>query len=261
MSAEELLKAGDLAGALNELQNRVRSAPGDPEARIFLFQLLATMGNWDRAMTQLETAGDLNKDAWPLVMAYKETINCEKHRAAVFSGQSKPLVFGEPQEWIAKLIEAQQEFALGEYELFQQLSAEAFEEAPATAGTINEEPFEWLAEADQRFGPVMEMIFNGHYYWVPMTNIKSVRTEAPSDLRDLIWLPAEVTWTNGGEVMVMLPVRYPLTEDTSDICLMARSTEWQAVEDDLVQGVGQKMLATDQADYPLLEVRSIDFDA
>jgi type VI secretion system protein ImpE len=249
MSAEELLRAGDLTGALTELQNRVRSAPGDPEARVFLFQLLATIGNWDRAMNQLE------------VVAFKETINCEKHRAAVFAGQSKPLVFGEPQEWIAKLIEAQQCFARGEFETFAHLNAEAFEAAPTVSGKVNDEPFEWLADADQRFGPVVEMIFNGHYYWVPMNNIKSLRTEAPTDLRDLIWLPAEVTWSNGGQVMVMLPARYPLTEGTPDICLMSRSTDWQVVEGDLVRGMGQKMVASDQSDYPLLEVRSIEFNA
>ena len=260
MAAEDLLKAGDLAGALSDLQNRVRSAPGDPEARVFLFQLLATMGDWDRAMNQLEVAGDLNKKAWTLVSAFKEAINCEKHRAAVFAGQSKPLVFGEPQEWIAKLIEAQQCFARGEYEAFSALNADAFESAPAVSGKINDEPFEWLADADQRFGPVVEMIFNGHYYWVPMNNIKSLRTEAPTDLRDLIWLSAEVTWTNGGQVMVMLPARYPLTDDVSDICLLSRSTDWQAVEGDIVRGIGQKMIASDQTDYPLLEVRSIVFD-
>ena len=128
-------------------------------------------------------------------------------------------------------------------------------------GKVNDEPFEWIADADQRFGPVIEMIFNGHYYWVPVGNIKSLRTEAPEDLRDLIWLPAEVRWSNGGELMVMLPARYPVSAGTPPECLMSRRTDWQEVAGAYEVGSGQKMLATDEKDYPLLEIRSIEFEA
>ncbi len=261
MSAEAQLKAGDLDAALAELQQQVRAAPGDAEKRVFLFQLLATIGNWDRALTQLDTINDLNTEAWPMVRAYREVVNCEKHREAVFAGKSKPLIFGTPEAWMAELIQAQQAFAKGDYDTFAELNAKALEEAPALAGKINDEPFEWLADADQRFGPVIEMVFNGHYYWVPVNNIRTLRTEAPSDLRDLIWLPAEVTWSNGGELMVMLPARYPVVEDTPAECLMSRKTDWREAGDGNVFGVGQKMLATDEKDYPLLEVRSIEFEA
>ena len=34
--------------------------------------------------------------------------------------------------------------------------------APASSGKINGEAFEWVADADQRFGPVIEAIFNNH---------------------------------------------------------------------------------------------------
>ena len=71
------------------------------------------------------------------------------------------------------------------------------EQAETRSGKINDETFTWLADADQRFGPVFEFIFNGQYYWVPMSCVQKLHTEKPSDLRDLIWLPAEVMWTNG----------------------------------------------------------------
>ena len=41
---------------------------------------------------------------------------------------------------------------------------------------------------------------------------------------------------------------------------MSRKTDWREVAGHEV-GVGQKMLATDEKDYPLLEVRSIEFEA
>lgn len=260
MNAEELIRAGDVQGALDELQQKVRSRPDDPGNRIFLFQLLAILGQWQRAMTQLQVIGELDKNAWPMVHAYREAINCELHREAVFQGQSKPLVFGEPTQWMAVLIEAQQAFAREEYGAFAALNAQAFEEAPASAGRINGEGFQWLADADQRLGPVMEVIFNGHYYWVSMVNVRSLRAEEPSDLRDLVWLPAEITWRNGGQTMVLIPVRYPLLAGAGDAFLLSRKTSWQDRGDDVFEGIGQRMMVTDQSEMPLLQVRTIEFE-
>ncbi len=260
MSAEELIQAGDLEAALSELQQKVRSQPADFELRVFLFQLMAVLGQWNRALTQLEVIHDLNSEAWPLVHAYREVINCEKHREAVFAGKSKPLVLGEPQQWMALLIEAQQCHARGELDNFEKLKEQAFEQAPASSGKINEEPFDWLADADQRFGPVLEIIFNDQYYWAPLQTIKRLRTEAPSDLRDLVWLPAEVTWANGGQNMVMLPARYPLLSGVGNEFLLSRKTDWQDQGQGVFEGVGQRLLASDQSDYPLLAVRSIEIE-
>jgi type VI secretion system protein ImpE len=261
MKAEELVRAGDVDGALAELQQRVRSKPANVELRIFLFQLMAVLGQWKRALNQLSVIKDLDTDTWPMVHAYREAINCEMHRAAVFEGKSKPLVFGEPQEWIAVLIEAQQACARGDLENFQKLNARALEAAPATAGKIDGEPFEWLADADQRFGPVIEVIFNSQYYWAPLHTIKNMRSENPTDLRDLIWVPTEVTWANGGQNMVMIPARYPRLSGVSNDDLLGRKTDWLDGGHDFAEGIGQRLLATDQADYPLLQVRSIEVES
>jgi type VI secretion system protein ImpE len=260
MKAEELVQAGDLEGAMAELQQRVRGNPADAALRIFLFQLLAVLGQWKRALNQLAVIQDLDTKAWPLVHAYREAINCEMHRQAVFEGKSKPLVLGEPQQWVAVLIEAQQAFARGEMDSFSSLNEQAYEEAPTTSGKINDEPFEWLADADQRFGPVLEIIFNGQYYWAPLETIKTMRSEKPTDLRDLIWLPTEITWTNGGQNMVMMPARYPRISDIGNDDLLSRRTDWIAAGDEVVEGTGQRILATDQGDYSFLQVRTIEFE-
>jgi type VI secretion system protein ImpE len=260
MTAETHLQAGNLELAMADLQERVKSNPGDSKLRIFLFQLMAIRGQLDRAETQLELAGNLDAEAAAMVQVYKDVMNCEKHRLAVFAGQSRPLIFGEPEDWVALLVEAQQLFAKGEMDAFSKLNSEAFEKADARSGKINDEPFEWLADADQRFGPVFEIIFNNQYYWVPMNRVKSLKTEEPSDLRDLVWQPAEITWTNGGQVVGMIPSRYPNLAAAEDADLLARRTEWLPREGDVHEGVGQRLLASDQNDYAFLQVRSIEFD-
>lgn len=261
MNAEELVQAGNLDEALDDLQQRIRKNPEKSDHRVFLFQLLAILGQWKRALTQLEVIQDLDPKAWPMVHAYREAVNCELHREAVFQGRVKPLVFGEPQQWIALLIEAQRAYADGRFDAFLDLNTQAFEQAPVVSGTINDEPFEWLADADQRLGPVLEMVFNGQYYWTPLNSIKVLRSEEPSDLRDLVWLPAEITWTNGGQSMVMIPVRYPLLSGLGDEFLLSRKTDWQDHGRDIYEGLGQRMLASDTSEYPILQVRNIELES
>jgi len=260
MTAEVLLQAGDPRAAQQALQEQVKKQAADPKLRVFLFQLMAVNGEWKRSQAQLEIAGQLDSDAGPMVQAYRDVINCELHREAVFAGKSKPLIFGEPEEWVALLVEAQQAFARGEFDLFASLNEQAFDKAETRGGKINGERFTWLADADQRFGPVFEFMFNGQYYWVPMSRVSKLHTEKPTDLRDLIWLPAEVRWINGGRLMVMMPVRYPRLEGVTGAGLLSRRTDWVTHAEDIVEGTGQRIFATDENDYSLLQVRSIEFD-
>ncbi|MGB5486750.1 MAG: type VI secretion system accessory protein TagJ [Lysobacterales bacterium] len=260
MTAEGLLQQGKLNAALEALTGQVKANPADAANRVFLFQVLVVLGQWERAQTQLELAGQLDGSVAPMVEVYRDVINCELHRQAVFAGKSKPVIFGEPEEWLALLVEALELFSKGNITAFATLNAQAFEQADARSGKINGEPFAWLADADQRLGPVFEVIFNKHYYWVPMSRIRSLRTEEPADLRDLVWQPAEITLINGGEHIVMLPSRYPAIEGVSESDLLARSTGWESHGEEVYEGVGQRMFTTDQKDYPFLQVRSIEFD-
>jgi type VI secretion system protein ImpE len=42
--------------------------------------------------------------------------------------------------------------------------------------------------------------------------------------------------------------------------VLARKTDWTDLGDDFYLGSGQRMLATDAGEYPLLDVRTITFD-
>jgi type VI secretion system protein ImpE len=77
-------------------------------------------------------------------------------------------------------------------------------------------------------------------------------------LRDLVWLPAEFTWVNGGEAVGLIPVRYPGSEASTDDALrLSRKTEWVPLGESGFAGRGQRMLATNAAEMPLLDVREI----
>jgi type VI secretion system protein ImpE len=258
MTALALFAAGDLAGCLAQLQNDVRRQPADGKLRVFIAQLLMVTGDWDRAMTQLAVASELDSAALPMLHAYGAAIQCERLRAEVFAGARSPLVFGEPLPWIAGFLQALALEANGRAEQAAALRAAALDSASATAGTLNGAPFEWIADADSRLGPILEVLLNGAYYWVPFERIARIVVETPADARDLVWLPAEITWANGGEAMGLLPVRYPGSEKSADSAIrLARKTEWQALSGEQYAGLGQRVLSSDADEIGLLEVREL----
>jgi len=258
MLAEQMLRDGNLQGALSDLQELIRNKPEDSAYRIFLFQLLSVLGQWDRALNQLDIISNLDKSAWPMVNTYKAVIQCEMLRSDVFDGKSKPLIFGEPPQWMALLLESVRLTGEGMYAEAVSLRDQAFNQASETPGLINEKPFKWVADAESRLGPVLEIYLNGSYYWAAFQQIQMINITQPADLRDLIWLPAEFTWVNGGQAFGLIPTRYPGSEAAQDSAIqLARKTEWIEVADGIFQGVGQRMLATDQDEYPLLDIRQL----
>jgi type VI secretion system protein ImpE len=259
--ARELLRAGELNAALAALQDQVRRHPSNADLRVFLFQLLSVLGQWDRAATQLEVAAELDPKTLAMVQMYREALKCEALRAEVFAGRKSPLIFGEPDEWLALLIEALLVTDTPRAAQADALRMKALELAPASTGSINGERFAWLADADSRLGPVCEAIVNGRYYWVPFGRLARIDIEAPTDLRDVAWMPAHFQFTNGGETVGVIPSRYPGSEAAADaqLCL-ARKTIWQEHRPGVYEGLGQRVLATDLREYPLLDVRSIFLD-
>jgi type VI secretion system protein ImpE len=260
--AEALLKAGDPAGALAALQADVRAKAGDPKLRVFLFQLLCIQGQWDRALNQLNVCADLDAAALPMREMYGAAIACERLRTEVFAGRKSPMLFGEPQPWLALLIESLLRAGAGDADASAKLRDQAFEQAPTTAGKVGEEPFAWMADADSRLGPVLEAIVNNRYYWIPFSRLSRISIEAPTDLRDFIWLPATLQFANGGEVLAVLPVRYPGSEASPDgLVALSRKTVWTESAGGAFHGLGQRLLTTDAGEYPLLEIREVTFDS
>ena len=256
------LHGENLEEALSRLKDQVRSDPANAKHRIYLFQLLAVLGRWDSALNQLNVLEELDAATIPMVGTYRESIQCEELRANIFAGERSPVIFGQPEEWTALLVESLRLTAEEKFSQAEDLRSQAFEAAPATSGSINGEPFAWIADADGRMGPVLEAIVNGRYAWVPFHRVSRIEIEEPADLRDMIWMPSQFTWANGGESVGLIPARYPGTETSGDEQLMlSRKTEWVEASAETFLGWGQKMLTTDAGDYALMDIRLIELDS
>ena len=259
LGPEELLRKGEPEAAVAALQTRVRKEPSDPKLRVFLFQLLCVVGDWERARDQLKALAELDAGSFPLVHLYGAAINCELLRREVFAGARTPVMLGEPLPWTALLVQALAAEAQGKGGEAKTLRGEALEQAKAVPGTVDGQAFEWIADADSRLGPICEALIDGQYYWVPFERIRSVALEAPSDLRDFLWMPAHLGLVNGGDTAALLPARYPGSESSSDgLIRLGRKTEWKEVAPETFHGRGQRMLTTDAEEYPLLNVRLIE---
>src|ERR1700744_2852471 len=101
--ARDSLRNGDVEGALTALKQDVRKAPRDARLRTFLFQMFCITGEWDRALTQLSVAGELDAANQPMVQTYEVAIRCEMLRLDVFAGRRSPIVLGDPGEWLPLL--------------------------------------------------------------------------------------------------------------------------------------------------------------
>lgn len=262
MTTQDLLRNGRLDDALAALTQEVRANPADPKSRVFLFQLLAVLGQWERANTQLAVCGELDAGALAMVQSYREALRCEALRTEVFAGRRTPVIFGEPEAWIALMLEALKRDAGGAFAEAAHIREEALDMAPVSSGTLDGEPFEWIADADTRLGPLVEMIVNGRYYWVPFHRLTRIAFDAPADLRDTVWMPAQVTFASGGESVAFVPTRYDGTlAAANDALKLARLTEWREPHAGVFVGVGQRVFAIDAGDRPLMDVREILIDA
>jgi type VI secretion system protein ImpE len=260
MNPEELVRAGRVNDALCALGEEVRRQPADPRLRTFLFQLLAVVGQWDRAQTQLGVLAGLEPGTTLLTRIYERLIEAERLRESIATGAGAPVLFGEPESWLATLLHGNELLRNGESAAARDTLQAALDAAPDTIGTVNGAACRWLADADPRFGPVLEAFIEGRHFWVPFFRIKQVRTEPPQQLRDLIWLPAGFQWSNGGEATGFLFARYPGSHGSTDpLIQLGRKTDWENKTDGLAIGSGQRLFASDADDYPALEVRSMEF--
>lgn len=260
MDAASLLKEAKLADCKAQLFSEIKKDPSNVELRIFLFQLSCINRDWQRAQTQLDVLKNLSDSTLAMVNTYQQLIECEQKREKVLSGEKEPVCFGEPSDWLAYYVKAYQQYCLNNIDEANQLLQKGAELAPAISGTVNDVPFEWLSDGDVRFGPSIEVMLNGGYYWLPLEYVAEINFEPVDDLRDLVWRPANLTLKNKGQLIAFVPVRYPVNANTTDIQLLARTCDWQEPKENFYIGNGQRIFVTEQNEYALLNVNSIKFD-
>ena len=194
-----------------------------------------------------------------MAQTYREAIRCEVFRGEVFAGKRTPQILGEPPPWMGLMVESLEKLAQRPCRRGGgPARARRWSRRRQRPGTIDGKAFEWIADADSRLGPVCEAIIDGKYYWVPFERIVSIKVEAPTDLRDFVWVGAHFKLTTDAVQVALIPARYPGTEAADKEALrLARMTTWTEAGPDTFVGLGQRMWATDVGEFALLDTREI----
>jgi len=261
VDAKELLDAGQLSAAIEQLNQAVRSRPSDPRLRTFLFELLCFAGDYERAERQLDVIGHQSAASEVGVQVYRNILSAEHSRRRLFSDGLRPdFLFDPPPythlhlEAINRLRETQQAEAEG-------LVKQSEDVRPSLKGGIDGQPFTDVRDADDLLGPFLEVIVHSNYVWVPFEQIKHLTISPPKRLRDLLWLPGTLESHFGAVGDVFLPVLYAgSSQHADDRVKLGRMTAWNVLREGLVLGVGQRLFLVDGTERPMLEVREVAFE-
>jgi type VI secretion system protein ImpE len=258
--AKTLLDQGQLGPAIEELKREVKANPADTILRTFLFELLCFAGDWDRAEKQLDVIGHQSPQANIGVEVYRNNIKAERDRYCLFSEGVRPHFISEPPSYIALLLTAIAGLRDVSGDIGQALD-KVREEAPSLAGKADGRPFQDFEDSDELCGPILEVILQDKYTWLPLEQIKRIEIEAPQNLRDLLWPNARVELHDGTLVEVFLPALYAgSSEHSNDQVKLGRMTEWIQVKPDVSRAVGSKLFLIDDQEKQLFEIKSIEFD-
>jgi type VI secretion system protein ImpE len=262
MTPKELLDAGQLAAAIECLNEEVRSRPTDAQRRTFLFELLCFAGDYPRAERQLDVLARQGASAEAGVQVYRNVLAAEQARRRLFSeGLMPDFVFDPPPYlyWHLDAVNRLREESPVEALALLERSEQA---RPRLQGRLEGQSFQDWRDGDDLLAPVLEVIMQRHYVWLPFEQMSRLSIAAPRRLRDLLWIPAQIESPHGPVGEVFVPVLYPGTaEHRDDEVRLGRRTEWKTVADGPILGLGQRVFFFDGQDRGVLEVRDIEFDA
>jgi len=260
MTATELYQQGELQQAIEAQIQAVKSKPADQSMRLFLFELLAFAGELDRAQKQIEVLKYDEPDLVATTARYRQLLDAERTRRRVFDEGIAPRFPDAPPEHLKLRLEALQQLRGGDKKQARELLDRADAAVPALKGMLNGKSFDLIRDADDRFGPILEVMVNGNYFWVPFDQIDSVAMSPPKFPRDLVWAPARLTTMEGTVGDVFVPVLYPNSHTHKDTPVkFGRFTDW-STGDGPVYGVGARIFLVGDDPMHLLEWRQLQFD-
>jgi type VI secretion system protein ImpE len=203
-TAKELLDSGQLKAAIDAITAEVKANPSDVPRRTFLFELLCFAGEWERAEKQIDVIGQQSVQSAMAVQVYRANIQAERSRERLFDAGAAPHFLTEPPAYIDTCLEAIRKLPSGDMAGVRALLDKAEEERPALSGRWNEKPFLDARDYNDVVAPVLELIVKDKYVWLPLDQVRNLKTEPPKKLRDLLWIPARVEAKDGtvGEVFL-----------------------------------------------------------
>jgi type VI secretion system protein ImpE len=258
--AKVKLDEGDLAGAIASAIQTVKHNPTDASARIFLFELSAFSGDWDRAEKQLDAIGHQDANSAIGSVIYRHNFQNERERINVFEHSSKPGTITATPSYVEELVRAVDLVRREEFGQARELLDKVEEERPAFPVEVNGQRYEDLRDYNDLTMCVFEAFFKDNYIWLPFEEVSSIEFLERKSLRDVYWPQAKVELVNGSSGEMFFPALYVNSWKSSDDQLrLGRSVDWRDLGSDIYVGEGVRLFWMDGKEMPALDVQKINF--
>jgi len=255
---KQLMDDGRLDDAIAALGLAVKAKPTDGGLRTWLFELLCFSGDLDRAARQLDVLGSSGNPGTDFaVQVYRDLLNAERARRAVFHGEGLPKFLVEPPPHVERHLIAVKRAVAGAPDAAD-LLAEAETMAPDIGGRAGDATFATFRDADDRVGPILEVFLGPDYVWVPFSVIERLQVSEPRRLRDLMWAHARIEAYGQQPGDIFVPALYPDSHlQASTQVKLGRVTEWRESPPGVVTASGQRVFMGDGNEFPLFELRDL----
>jgi type VI secretion system protein ImpE len=255
MSApRDALAAGRLADAV-ELQDAVvRGRPGDPAARLFLFELLALAGRLRDARDHLR---EVESDApdWPAVRRNFLRLLKAEHSRSHRNRKPAGLL---PWPAHARMRWRGVRGLRAEAPAAADWCDRADAAAPLVAGHIDGREFEGLRDTDDRYAAAFELLVGAEYVWVPFEQVKRLTLAPPAGALDAAFRPARVLLATGDEVAGVVPLVYPGSHTEDGAFAAGQDTDWRTAGGGVTCGVGARVYLAGDEEVMLNEIRQFE---
>jgi type VI secretion system protein ImpE len=259
--AKTLLESGNLTGAIESALTLVKANPTDASARIFLFELSAFAGDWERAKRQLDVIGHQDTTAMIGSKIYEQCVLAEGKRADVFSKGAKPEFLATPPDYIYGLLTANNRVIEGNLTEAREILDKVEAERPAFACKINGHEAEDFRDYNDLTSVILEVIIKDSYCWVPFEQIEKITFTEPKSLRDHFWRQATMETDNGTNGDVFIPALYNNSWRSGDDKIrLGKLTDWRDIGEDIYIGEGTKLFAVGGGEHKtILDLQTIEF--
>ncbi len=242
MDASQLFRDGQLRAAIDIQTVKVKGHPADQAARLFLFELFLFAGDAERARKQLDVLRYDRPESQAAVESYRKALDAELTRRKVLAGHGRPKLLKDAPAHVEVRLEALLRYSEGDQPAGDALVDRANAETPPATGTLNGDAIVGLRDADDLFGPVVEVFAGADYYWVPLSDIEGLTMNPVNTPRDVLWRPANIILRDGPQGDVLLPGLYPNSHaHTNEGIALGRITDWTEAEDRPFRGLGSKL--------------------
>ncbi|MFO0850146.1 MAG: type VI secretion system accessory protein TagJ [Gemmataceae bacterium] len=254
MTPRDALADGRLADAVTAQQQVVADRPGDPAARLFLFELLTLAGRLRAAADQLRAIASDAPD-WPRSRRRFLRLLTAEHRRS--HRLRRPRFVLPPPPHVRRRRAALDALTVGDVGRAVRLIDRADAVTPAFGGHVDGREFDGLRDADDRFTAVLEGFAGREYVWVPFDQLRRVTLAPAAGVLDAAFRPADVTLADGRRVGLVLPLVYPGSHAADGAFAAGQDTDWPPAGG-LACGVGARVLLAGDEELPLGEVRQLD---